>query len=296
VLDPGSYTLTAEQRDRAGNVGHASARFTVPFSLLAAGDIAACDSNGDEATAAILGQRAGTIVALGDNAYDSPPDADPYADCYTPSWGPFRPRTMPAPGNHEYEDSPGAIDYFAYFGTSAGPPGAGYYSYDLGPWHVVVLNTNDNCAHVSCAAASPQETWLRADLASHAGRKCTLAYFHHPRFSSYLGSNSTVRPLWQALYDGGADLVLNGHAHDYERFARLDPAGAPDPSGLTEIVAGTGGRSHHSFSPPFDPHSLVRDDDSYGILDVRLLPDGWTWRFLPVAGATFSDAGSADCH
>jgi hypothetical protein len=295
-LEPGSYTLAAEQRDAAGNVGRATARFTVPFSLLAAGDIAACDTDGDEATAALLAQRAGTIATLGDNAYDSPPEADPYADCYAPSWGPFRPRTMPVPGNHEYEDSLAAADYFTYFGTAAGPPG-GYYSYDLGSWHVIALNTSDNCAQVSCAAASPQETWLRADLATHADAKCTLAYFHHPRFSSYLGANSNVRPLWEALHDGGADLVLNGHAHNYERFRPLDPAGAPDPSaGIIEIVAGTGGRSHHPFSPQVDPNSAVRNDDAYGILDVTLDPAGWSWRFVPAAGAAFADSGSADCH
>jgi hypothetical protein len=204
---------------------------------------------------------------------------------------------MPTPGNHEYEDSPGAADYFTYFGTAAGVPGAGYYSYDVGSWHVIALNTNDNCAQVSCAAASPQVAWLRADLATHADAKCTLAYFHHPRFSSYLGANSNVRPLWDALHDGGADLVLNGHAHNYERFPPLDPAGAADPTaGLTEIVAGTGGRSHHPFAPLVDPNSLVRNDDAYGILDVRLGPAGWSWRFVPAAGATFADSGSADCH
>ncbi|MFL5781211.1 MAG: metallophosphoesterase [Thermoleophilaceae bacterium] len=296
-LDPGSYTLTAEQRDAAGNVGRATAQFTVPFSLLAAGDIAACDSSGDEATAAILAQRAGTIATLGDNAYDSPPEADPYPDCYDPSWGPFKPRTMPAAGNHEYEDSLAAADYFTYFGTSAGAPGAGYYSYDVGAWHVIVLNTSDNCSQVGCSAGSPQETWLRADLATHSDAKCTLAYFHHPRFSSYLGADTRVQPLWEALRDGGADLVLNGHAHDYERFPPLAPDGTADPAGgITEIIAGTGGRSHHTFPQQVDPRSLVRNDDSYGILDLTLRPAGWSWEFLPAAAASFTDGGSADCH
>jgi hypothetical protein len=296
-LDPGGYTVTATQRDAAGNVGRATASFTVPFSVLAAGDIAACDSDGDEATAALLAQRAGTIAALGDNAYDSPPDADPYRDCFAPSWGPFLPRIMPAAGNHEYEDSPAAADYFTYFGSAAGAPGAGYYSYDLGAWHVVVLNTSNNCFQVPCSAGSPQEAWLRADLATHADARCTLAYFHHPRFSSYLGADAKVQPLWQALRDGGADLVLNGHAHNYERFPPLDPDGTPDPaSGLTEIVAGTGGRSHHAFFPDVDPNSLVRNDDAYGILNLTLGATGWSWRFLPAAGATFSDGGSAACH
>jgi alkaline phosphatase len=298
-VGPGSHTVTATQRDAAGNVGRAAATFTAPVNLLAAGDIAACDSTGDEATAAVVAQRSGTIAALGDNAYDSPGAPDPYPDCFEPSWGALRPRIMPTPGNHEYEDSFGAADYFAYFGAAAGSPDKGYYSYDLGSWHVIVLNTNDDCSpsQVSCSAVSAQVTWLRTDLAAHAAARCTLAYFHHPRFSSYLGEDAKVGPLWDALYQGGADLVLNGHAHNYERYAPQDPDGAVDPArGLTEIVAGTGGRSHHSFFPTVDANSVVRDDDTYGILDVRLQPAGWSWRFLPAAGGSFTDGGSADCH
>ena len=299
-MAPGSsHTVTATQRDAAGNVGHASATFTAPFNLLAAGDIAACDSTGDEATAALVQQRSGTIATLGDNAYDSPDAPDPFPDCFQPSWGPFKPRIMPTPGNHEYEDSFGAADYFDYFGSAAGSPGAGYYSYDLGSWHVVALNTNDDCSpsQVPCSLGSSQETWLRADLLAHATAKCTVAYFHNPRFSSYLGSDTNVRPLWQALYEGGADLVLNGHAHDYERYAAQNPAGVLDPvAGITEIVAGTGGRSHHEFGPDVDANSLVRNDDTYGILDVTLKPGGWSWRFVHEAGGTFTDGGDADCH
>jgi hypothetical protein len=297
-LDPGTYTLTAQQSDALGNTGQAVAKFTVPFTLLAAGDIAGCDTDGDTATALILAQRAGTIATLGDNAYESPGVDNPFTACFDPSWGPFKPRIMPTPGNHEYMQSAGATQYFSYFGTAAGAPGAGFYSYDVGDWHVIALNTNGNCAQISCAAGSPQETWLRADLAAHASAKCTLAYFHHPRFSTYLGPNSNITPLWQALYDGGADLVLNGHAHNYERFAAQDPAASLDPTtGITQIIAGTGGRSHQLLgAQPVAANSLVRDDQTFGILDLTLEPGGWSWRFLPAAGATFTDSGSADCH
>ena len=296
VLAPGTYSVMAEQSDAAGNRRRASATFTVPVSLLAAGDIAGCDSDGDSATAALLPLHAGTIAPLGDNVYDSP-GVDPYPDCYGPTWGPFLGRTMPVPGNHEYEDSPGAADYFAYFGAAAHAESKGYYSYDLGAWHVIVLNSSDNCFAVPCETGDPQESWLRADLAAHAGAKCTLAYFHHPRFSSYIGRNTRVGRLWRDLYDGGADLVLNGHAHNYERYAAQDPFGSLDAAaGIVEIVAGTGGRSHHAFGSSVDQNSVVHDDDTFGVLDLTLAAGGWSWRFLPAAGGSFTDAGSADCH
>ena len=297
-LAPGSYTLTAEQSDAAGNLGRATATFTVPFTLLAAGDIAGCDSDGDTATAALLAQRAGTVVTLGDNAYKVPPVVNPFSECYDPAWGAFRPRTMPVPGNHEYMESPAAADYFGYFGSGVrGATGVGFYSYDVGPWHVIALNTSDNCGVVPCGALSEQVTWLKADLAANVTTKCTVAYFHHPRFSTYLGTNPNVAPLWDALQEGGADLVLNGHAHNYERFAPQTPGGAADDAGITQIIAGTGGRSHQLLGAnPVAANSLVRNDQTFGILAVRLEPDGWSWRFLPVAGATFTDSGSAQCH
>ncbi|HKP88815.1 MAG TPA: Ig-like domain-containing protein [Thermoleophilaceae bacterium] len=296
-LAPGAYTLTAEQRDAAGNLGRATARFTVPFSLLAAGDVAGCDTDGDSATAAVLRRRAGTIAALGDLAYASAPGEDPFKYCYDPTWGQFKARTMPVPGNHEYEESPGAANYFSYWGAAgAGATGDGYYSYDVGAWHVIALNSSNNCSPVACDALSAQFSWLVTDLATHPA-KCTLAYFHHPRFSAYTGTNANVKPLWQALYDGGADLVLGGHAHNYERFRPVDPDGTPNESaGITEIVAGTGGRNHHGFFTAPGPNTVVRDDQTFGILDLRLEPTGWSWEFLPAAGGTFTDAGSADCH
>jgi hypothetical protein len=186
--------------------------------LVGAGDIAVYGSPGDEATAALLDGIAGTVVTLGDNVYaDGTPSE--FANCYDPSWGRHKGRTKPAVGNHEYH-TPGAAGYFGYFGPAAGDPSKGYYSYNLGAWHIVVLNSN--CTYVGgCHAGSPQERWLRADLAAHP-TTCTLAYWHHSRFSSgYQGSTAAVQSLWQALYAFGADIVLAGHDHSYERFAPI---------------------------------------------------------------------------
>ncbi len=204
--------------------------------LVAAGDIASCSSSGDEATAALLDQLPGTVATLGDNAYPDGAASD-FADCYDPTWGRHKARTRPSPGNHDYH-TPGASGYYAYFGESAGPSGQGYYSYDVGDWHIVSLNSNEDMT-----AGSAQEQWLRADLAASA-KLCTLAYWHHPRFSSgtLLGGYSATEPLWQALYDHDADVVLAGHEHNYERFAPQTPAGVADPArGIRAFVVGTGG-------------------------------------------------------
>lgn len=261
--------------------------------LVGAGDIAGCGGTGAGETARLLDGLAGTVVTLGDNAYERGSAAD-YAGCYDPTWGRHRARTRPAIGNHEYNTRDAAA-YFAYFGAAAGPSDRGYYSYDLGAWHVVVLNSN--CDRVGgCAVGSTQETWLRADITAHPAA-CTLAYWHHPRFSSGPhGSDPATVPLWRALYDAGADVVLNGHDHDYERFAPQDPDGAPDPArGIREFVVGTGGKSHYAIEAPL-ANSEVRDDDTYGLLAVTLHPSGYDWAFIPVAGTSFTDAGSAPCH
>lgn len=262
--------------------------------LLAAGDIGSCNSGGDEATAALVegvGVPA-TIAALGDLAYPKG-TVDEFAYCYGPSWGPFRSATRPAAGNHDYA-TPGAAAYFDYFGAAAGPRGAGYYSYDLGSWHVVVLNSN--CRFVACSAGSPQQAWLRGDLALHRTR-CTLAYFHHPLFSSTAGTATPeVRPLWQTLYDAGADVVLNGHAHNYQRFAPQTPFGAADPArGMREFVAGTGGNSLRLVGPPV-ANQETADDTTFGVLRLTLLETGYRWQFVPVAGGAFDDSGAATCH
>jgi hypothetical protein len=259
--------------------------------LIAAGDIAACDSQGDEATAALVAAREGTVAALGDTVYESGTPAE-YASCYAPSWGRFKDRTRPAPGNHEYSTR-NAVGYFGYFGAAAGPAGQGWYSYDLGEWHIVVLNSN--CG-VGCAAASPQGRWLRADLARHPAR-CTLAYWHHPRFSSGIhGSTPDMADLYGILYEAGADVVLAGHDHDYERFAPLDPNGAPDlERGIRSFVVGTGG---DSFYPIFGqlPGSEVRYSSSFGVLVLTLEPTAYRWEFVTVPGSDFRDAGTGACH
>jgi acid phosphatase type 7 len=273
-------------------VGDAASSQPAETTLVAAGDIASCDSEGDEATARLLDGIRGSIAALGDTVYERGSDAE-FARCYARSWGRHRRRTRPAVGNHEYGVD-GAGGYFRYFGRVAGPP-LGYYSYDLGAWHVVVLNSNCRPAG-GCAAGSPQERWLRADLAAHP-TACTLAYAHHPRFSSGLhGSDETLVDLWRALYRARADLVLAGHDHDYERFGPLTPTGRPDARrGLRQFVIGTGGRSLRPTLMP-RPGSEVRSSSAYGVLVLRLRPRGYGWRFVPVAGERFRDAGSARCH
>src|SRR5207249_3187560 len=197
-----------------------------PPILLAAGDIASCASTGDEATAALVNDMpTATVAAVGDLAYENGTAAE-FTSCYQPSWGPFKARTRPTTGNREY-NTPGPSGYFGYWGAAAGNPAQGWYSYDLGGWHVIALNSS--CPEVGgCFAGSPQETWLRADLAAHR-TGCTLAYWHHPLFS---GTSGTAEPdmlqFWQDLYDSNADLVLTGHAHNYQRFAPQTAQGVAD--------------------------------------------------------------------
>lgn len=261
--------------------------------LVGAGDIASCSSTGDEATAALLDNIAGTVFLLGDNVYDNG-TATEYRDCYDPSWGRHRARTRPTPGNHEY-NTLNATGYYGYFGSAAGDPAKGYYSYEAGDWHVVVLNSN--CGTVSCAAGSAQEQWLRADLAAST-KSCTLAYWHHPRFNSGIehGNNTNVTPLWNALYENNADVVLNGHEHTYERFAPQTPNGVADAvRGIRQFVVGTGGRSHYGFGT-IQPNSQVRNGSTYGVLKLTLDGAGYDWQFVPVQGATFTDSGRGTCH
>lgn len=268
--------------------------------LVGAGDISKCTNNNDEATAELLDGIAGTVFTLGDNVYDSG-TATEFSTCYDPTWGRHKARTMPVSGNHEYETA-GASGYYDYFngaGQFSGPAGdrdKGYYSYDAGEWwHVVVLNSE--CAQVGgCNAGSPQETWLRADLAANASKN-VIAMWHKPRFSSALhGDEVLVQPLWQALYDYGAELVLSGHEHDYERFAPQTATGTPDSAfGIVEIVAGTGGASHYGFDTP-EPNSLVRNDATYGVLKLTLHETSYDWQFVPIAGQTFTDSGTVAVH
>lgn len=265
----------------------------IPPTLIAAGDIAYCGTPWDEATATLVNGIPGTVAALGDLAYESGTTAE-FNACYQPSWGAFKARTKPAPGNHEYQ-TPGATGYFGYWGATAGNPSQGWYSYDLGGWHVVSLNSN--CSDIGgCGVGSPQETWLRADLAANPAR-CTVAYWHHPRFSGGQVTNDlAVAPLWQALYDANADLVLTSHAHNYQRFAPQDAAGAADPArGLRQFVVGTGG--HPTLHPVAGvANTEVMNNTTWGVLKLTLRNSGYDWQFIPVAGQTFTDSGTQACH
>ncbi len=261
--------------------------------LIGAGDIASCDGLYDEETARLLDTIQGTIFAVGDNTYPNGSVQD-YANCYEPSWGRLKERTHPAPGNHDYGTA-NATGYFAYFGDKAGEQGKGYYSYDLGTWHIVVLNSN--CSAVGgCSAESSQGQWLRADLAAHP-TECTLAYWHHPRFSSGLhGNTNEVQPLWQALYDAGADVVISGHDHTYERFAPQDASGNRDDArGIREFVVGTGGRSLYQFLRTA-PNSEIKQNKTYGVLKLVLSPGRYQWEFIRAAGEAFTDSGTDICH
>ncbi|MDQ3496251.1 MAG: metallophosphoesterase [Actinomycetota bacterium] len=260
--------------------------------LVGAGDIASCRSTGDEATAGLLAGIEGTVATFGDNAYPRGTDAD-FARCYDPSWGQFKARTLPSPGNHE---AAGASGYLDYFGTAAGEPNKGYYSYDLGSWHVVSLNSNCLSVVGGCAPGSPQEQWLKADLAANSNA-CTLAYWHHPRFSSGIhGDQSFVDPFWNDLYQAGADVVLNGHDHDYERFAPLNPSGQPDPAqGIREFIVGTGGAELKAFHR-IKPTSEAQVAGKNGVLKMTLHPEGYDWQFVTAPNAGIADTGSASCH
>jgi hypothetical protein len=264
--------------------------------VVVAGDIAD-DGSGDSATSdLVVGLDPDVALTTGDNAYPDGALSD-YQSYYAPTWGRFRAKTRPVPGNHEYHTA-GAAGYFDYFngaGVSDGPAGVrgrGYYSFDVGAWHLIALNN-----YVSMSAGSAQEQWLRQDLAANSGQ-CTLAYWHEPRFTSGAEhtNNTATGPLWQALYAAGADVVLNGHNHQYERFAPQDPNGSADPAnGIREFVVGTGGAGLYAFATP-QPNSEVRNATANGVLELTLHQDSYAWSFKPVAGATFTDSGSSTCH
>ena len=296
-LANGTYTVTLTVTDsRGAQSAPATTTATVSVTtgsvvLVGAGDIANCGSTGDEATANLLDNIPGTVFTSGDNAYQDGSASD-FTNCYQPTWGRHKARTRPTPGAHDYRTS-GASAYFNYFGAAAGTPGRGYYSYDLGAWHVVALNSM-----IDISASSAQLAWLRSDLAA-SGAQCTIAYFYHPRFSSGTthGGTTAVQAAWQVLYDAGAEVIVNGHEHNYERFAPQTPTGAADPQrGIREFVAGTGGsESGYSFGTP-KPNSEVRNSTTFGVLKLTLSAGGYSWQFVPVAGRTFTDSGSATCH
>jgi hypothetical protein len=275
----------------SGSVSHNVAVATGEAIFIGAGDIAGCNSNyKDEATAALIAQYpAATVYTVGDNAYPDGAAAD-YSQCYASSWGQFKGRTRPAPGNHDYHQA-GATPYFNYFGTSAGPAGRGYYSYDLGSWHIISLNSE-----VDVGATGAQATWLKQDLAAHP-TTCTLAYWHQPLFTSssmHAGATAMV-PLFTILYDAGAEIVLSGHNHQYERFAPQKADGTRDDArGIREFVVGSGGAELYDFSTA-KPNSQARYK-GFGVVKFTLKAGSYTWEFLPIAGTSFTDAGSGSCH
>ena len=268
-------------------------------TLVAAGDVAcapgeprtrfACHQLDTAALIARLDPDA--VAPLGDLQYEAGSLAG-FEGSFDRTWGRFRDRMRPAVGNHEY-GTPAAAGHFAYFGARAGRPGEGWYSYALGSWHVVVLNTN--CDVVGCGPGSAQQRWLRADLAAHP-RRCTLAYGHHPRFSSGLhGSDPAMAPLWRTLQRGGVDVALAGHDHDYERFAPQTADGQRDAArGVVQFVVGTGGKSHY---PTLLAHRNSRAHASvFGVLELTLGRGAYRWRFVAEPGVGFSDRGTARCR
>ncbi len=288
----------------AVSLGGLALLFPLPETTLAqstdpvfvgAGDIASCGRTQDESTAQLLDSIAGTVFTLGDNVYPDGTTTE-FTNCYGPTWGRHKNRTKPSPGNHDYHTA-GASGYYTYFGSAASPLDTnctanckGYYSYNLGAWHIIALNSE-----IDHSAGSPQEQWLRSDLAANQN-VCTLAYWHKPRFSSGThGNNSSFQPFWQALYDYGADVALNGHDHTYERFAPQSPTGQSAPTrGIREFVVGTGGASLYSF-PTIQPNSEARNNTAWGVLKLTLRATSYSWEFVPIAGQTFTDSGSANC-
>jgi calcineurin-like phosphoesterase family protein len=270
--------------------------------LVAAGDIAVCGSNFDEATANLVDTLPGQVVILGDNAYNSGTLTE-FNNCYGPSWGRHKGRTRPIAGNHDYSGTSMARGYYDYFngvGVFSGPAGdrdKGYFSFDIGTWHLIGLNSNCDKLPSFCVSGGPQETWLRADLASHPNT-CTLAYWHHPHYSSGHdhNNNNMFLPIVSTLYEFGVDVALVGHSHDYERFAPQNPNAISDPAfGITEFVVGTGG-APFTGSSGRAANSVVFNNTTYGVLQMTLKPTSYDFRFIPIAGQTFTDTGTGICH
>jgi acid phosphatase type 7 len=262
-------------------------------TLVGAGDIGRCDDRSDSKTARLLGKTPGTVFTLGDHAYPEGTRSQ-FRDCYEPTWGNYKKHTRPTAGNHDYHTA-GAKAYFNYFRWRAGRP-RGYYSYDRGTWHIVVLNSN--CKEVGgCKWKSAQGRWLRTDLANYRAR-CTLAYFHHPLYASGRGEDSPqVKPFWHILYNHHADVILSGHAHRYERFARITPSGERSSSrGIRQFIVGTGGGRAEFQQGPDEPRVQAKKAGAPGVLKLDLGSGFYHWKFVPVAGRNYTDSGRARCH
>jgi Calcineurin-like phosphoesterase len=252
--------------------------------LVGAGDIASCSLNEDEATAKLLDNISGTVFTAGDNVYTNGTYTE-FRHCYHPTWGRHKSRTKPVPGNHDYNTS-GAAGYFRYFSN---PPS--YYAYNLGDWRIYALNSN-----INVSSTSAQVRWLKDDLARNP-KRCVLAYWHHPRWSSGSrhGSDSKYQTLWKTLYDAGAELVINAHEHNYERFKQMNASGSAASQGLREIVVGTGGAGLYPFGS-IRSTSEVHNSSTHGVLKLTLTSTSYSWRFVPVAGKSFTDSGTTNCH
>ncbi|HEX8392391.1 MAG TPA: metallophosphoesterase [Longimicrobium sp.] len=268
--------------DGSGARGHTS--------LVAAGDISSCYWSGDEATARLIDDIPGVVVPLGDVVYQRGTERE-FRECYAPTWGRHRDRSRPTIGNHEWRTRRGE-PYFRYFGERAGPAGKGWYSYELDGWHVIVLNSN-----LPIVDGSEQMEWLREDLKDNEDTRCTLAYFHHPVFSSGdHGGTEKLRELWEVLQDGGVDVVLSGHDHNYERFAPQNARARADRRGIRQFVVGTGGAPSYRVPPERQPNSQAFGNDVRGVLRMDLQEDGYAWEFVPIPGRNFTDAGRAECR
>jgi len=262
------------------------------FTIATAGDIADCEfvpvaESGAARTAALVTAQDAVVLTLGDTTYPVGAPAE-FTNCFQPTWGAFKARIRPVPGNHEYM-TPGAAGYFGYFGAQAGPDQRGYYSFDLNGWHFIALNSS-----VDASPGSPQYQWLAADLASSTAL-CTIAYWHYPVFSSAQnGSVAHMQAVFAALQAAGVEIVLNGHDHVYERFAPQTASGTPDARGVREFIVGTGGKDLYAFRTP-QPNSEVRYNATHGVLRLSLGTDRYDWDYVPTAG-TFRDTGSDVCH
>jgi acid phosphatase type 7 len=267
---------------------------TRTVTLVGAGDIADCDFRHDRKTARLLGKIQGTVFTLGDSAYPDGTRAQ-FRNCYDPTWGYYKKRTRPSVRDQDYATS-GAKPYFDYFGWRAGKPGRGCYSYDRGTWHIVALDSN--CEEVGgCDRRSAQGRWLRRDLAHHQAR-CTLAYFHHPLYASGTTHDSPkVKPFWSELYNHYAEVILSGHVHRYERFARITPNGERSSArGIRQFIVGTGGKLGGSQKGPDEPRVQAKKIGAAGVLKLELGSGFYHWKFVPVAGRNYTDSSRARCH
>ena len=262
-----------------------------------------CRKTGDLIRSVLAANPGALVQTAGDNVNNEPPpgsyDAE-YEDVYAPNWGSFLSVTHAAMGNHDILPPGGATPYFSYFGSAAGPAPGGYYSYNIGgSWHVIVLNSV--CASAGgCGPGSAQYNWLKDDLATNTG-KCILAAWHHPRWSSgQFGGFTISASWWDLLYQYKADIVVNGHNHNYERFNLIDPSEQAASDGIREFLVGTGGAPGPTYTyaeHPLDPNEAIRNQSGlYGVLQLTLNTSSYSWKFLPAVGYTFTDSGTTDCH